>query len=223
MTLFIRHYTYLTVNNHPDADPKYYIGCRTAKGCSPEEDDYLGSSKTLKADIENFGKEYFTKMVFTTFETREDAYKLEIYLHNLFDVGASKLFINKAKQTSTGFTTHGLKASDDHRMKNAEAQRGKKHTQETREKMSVIQKGRIVTKETRKILSLINQGKKASNSTLEKLSIAHKGRKHSAEHVEKQAAAQRGKTVSEESRARMSAAQKLRFQKVREAKLNQAE
>lgn len=44
------------------------------------------------------------KIILGTFETREEAYKSEILLHNFFRVDINPHFANKCKATSTGFT-----------------------------------------------------------------------------------------------------------------------
>ena len=79
-----------------------YIGMRSCD-CLIEEDNYWGSSKYLPEDV----SETFDKFILGRFDTREEAIADEIHRHKMNDVGRNPLFINRAKQTSTGFTNIG--------------------------------------------------------------------------------------------------------------------
>lgn len=48
-------------------------------------------------------------MIIKTFDSREEAMRHEIELHNKYDVAVNPKFYNKAKATSTGFTMQGVK------------------------------------------------------------------------------------------------------------------
>lgn len=104
------HYVYKVTNTKPLDKRKYYIGVRTAKNCSPEEDTkYLGSSKTLLKHIKEIGKEHFTKEVLSKFETREEAIEEEIRIHEELNIAVNSQYYNRCKQTPTGFDRTGAK------------------------------------------------------------------------------------------------------------------
>ena len=74
-----------------------YIGQRECR-CLPKEDvKYFGSfkDKTFKPT---------QKIILSTFETREEAIKAEIDLHDFFEVDTNPHFANRAKQTSSKFS-----------------------------------------------------------------------------------------------------------------------
>lgn len=99
------HYVYKIINNNPTDERKYYIGVRTAKGCTPNEDTkYWGSSKYLKAAIDEIGLENFSKEILSTWETRKEAISEEIRLHEELDIVKNKEYYNKSKSKSTGFS-----------------------------------------------------------------------------------------------------------------------
>jgi len=80
-----------------------YIGSRSCD-CLPEEDtDYFGSFTDLEF------KPPQKIILRSDYETRREANKDEVALHEIFDVAKNPHFANKAKQTSTGFDTTGLK------------------------------------------------------------------------------------------------------------------
>jgi len=165
----MNHYTYLSTD---PVDGRMYIGSRSC-ACNPSEDTkYLGSfkDKTFKPQI---------KKILKIFNTREEAFKHEIYLHYVLDVSVNPLFANRARATTTGFTWAG-----------------QKHTQETKEKikkscqnvpierrikMSETAKNRVLTKEHRLKLLQANIGKCHSEETKEKIRTAALNRKLSEE------------------------------------------
>lgn len=97
------HYTYwltdLNTNMH-------YIGCRTSN-VPPIQDKYFSSSKKIKQLIVEGHQ--FDKKVLAIWPSRTDAITHEILLHDIFNVGINPQFLNKSKQTSTGFDTSGNK------------------------------------------------------------------------------------------------------------------
>jgi hypothetical protein len=77
-----------------------YIGYRGCK-CLPEEDtEYFGSYKD-----ESFHPT--RKIVLATFSSREEAIQAEVWLHKFYDIARNPHFANKARQTSTRFTSDG--------------------------------------------------------------------------------------------------------------------
>lgn len=99
----IYHYVYRITNI---VENKHYYGSRTCE-CHPSEDIgilYFSSSrdKEFKNDqIEN--KENYIYKIVSIHETREDAIKKEIKLHEKFEVGQNSSFYNRAKQSTNGF------------------------------------------------------------------------------------------------------------------------
>lgn len=89
---------------------KKYIGARS---CNKEPIlDLLkyqssSSDKEFKNELKT-NPNMFDFEVLDIFNNRDDAVRLEILLHNVFDVVINKRFYNKAKQTSTGFSTLGV-------------------------------------------------------------------------------------------------------------------
>lgn len=77
-----------------------YIGVRSCKCLSEEDTKYLGSfyDKSFKPT---------EKVILSAFETREDALKAEIALHDFYKVHKNPHFANKAMQTSTKFVSNG--------------------------------------------------------------------------------------------------------------------
>jgi len=100
----MNHYTYVLKSQVSDLS---YIGVRSCSGLI-EEDDYWGSSKHLPDDVSTT----FDKTILGTFSTRADAVNDEIRRHNENDVARNPLFINKAKQTATGFDRSGTHDSE---------------------------------------------------------------------------------------------------------------
>ncbi len=104
----IHHYTYsiLHIPTHLE-----YLGTRSTN-LEPKDDigiKYFSSSsdKEFKDDQRKNPDDY-RYLVLNNFDTREEALKHEIYLHNINDVGRNPKFINRAKQTATGFDAVGL-------------------------------------------------------------------------------------------------------------------
>ena len=88
------------------ADGRLYIGSRTSsKVENPYEDDYMGSATEFKEnpDVLIGAK----KVIIKTFETPEEAVAHEIFLHEKNDVAKNEKFVNRARQTSTGFAGAG--------------------------------------------------------------------------------------------------------------------
>lgn len=102
------HYVYRISNSKLK---KHYYGVRSSK-LAPHLDlgvKYFSSSKDKSFIQDQQLNPWFYKYkIIAIFETREDAVRFEIKLHNRFDVGKNPSFYNKAKQTSQGFDTTGI-------------------------------------------------------------------------------------------------------------------
>lgn len=127
------HYVYKIINNNPSDERQYYIGVRTAKGCTPDKDtEYWGSSKYLKESINEIGLENFSKEILSIWNTREEAVAEEIRLHTQFDVSKNPEFYNKSKQTTTGFDTGGV-ILENHWLKTADEKTKKEWSKKLKE------------------------------------------------------------------------------------------
>jgi hypothetical protein len=182
------HYTYYSYEEWGMG----YFGSRSCK-CLPEEDvKYFGSfkSKTFKPTKKIILKDDYA--------TREEAIVDEIILHDYYDVVRNPHFANRAKQTSTGWTTFGSKMTEEQLKRHTEYFKnnppllGKKHSEETKEKLRQINKGKVPvnkgvphTPETRKKMSEKNKGRTPwnkgkkgvySDETILKISEGHKGK-----------------------------------------------
>lgn len=160
------------------SDQRMYVGSRTCK-CKPEEDvKYFGSfrDKTFKPDI---------KKILKIFDTREEAFKHESYLHFVLDVAINPRFANKARVTTTGFTWLG-----------------QKHSPETIQKLKEIG-AKNFTEERRKKLSEFNKNKRLTKEHIEKLRQANLGSKHSSETREKIRQKAIGRKISKSARIKI--------------------
>lgn len=176
------HYVYRITNK---VENKHYYGCRTTK-LEPKNDlgsKYFSSSKDkdfIKDQKENPDK--YKYKVIKIFSTREEALKLEIKLHNKFNVGKNNSFYNKAKQSSTGYDTTGIKRyqTDETKMKISKANSGRKFSEEGRKNMSEAKAGKKLSEEHKESLRTpkINKqnmfGHKPGNETKEKMSEIRK-------------------------------------------------
>lgn len=118
------HYTYITRSS----DGRYYIGVRSCEG-DPAEDPYMGSHSD-ETYVPN------RKRVLSTFDSREEAYEHEIYLHELRQVDTNPRYANKARQKSAGFFYSNSTPGELHPMW------GKTHSEEARAKISQGLSGR---------------------------------------------------------------------------------
>ncbi len=135
----MQHYTYLLQSK---TDDRMYIGVRSCK-VLPECDNYWGSSKHIPKDV----ADTFDKFILGTFRTRKEAVADEINRHINNDVVHNAAFINKAKQTSTGWDTTGATLSEDHRESIRSSRLGYKHSEETKRKIGLAGRGRKISKE----------------------------------------------------------------------------
>lgn len=176
-------YTYYSYEEFEEG--RGYIGSRLCPiNLTPQLDKYLGSSKdkTFKPTA---------KVILGVYETSTEAYEAEKELQIKYDVVVNPHFANRSIQKTSGFSTAGMKLSE-----------------ETKRKMSEAKKGIARNEETKQKLSEANKGKKLTEEHKQKLSKAHKGKKLTEEHVQKIAEANRGKKRSEESKSKISEAKK---------------
>ncbi len=196
MKTYKYHYVYRITNT---VTQMYYYGDRSCN-CQPSEDigvKYFSSfsNKLFKEDQKNNPSDYTYKIIKIFKTCREDAKQLEVELHSKFDVKNNPKFINRANQTSNGFTAHnegsnnsfyGKKHSTTTKllMKKNHADfsgqkhplYGKKHSEETKKKMSVKkqnykgenhpQYGKALSEERKSKISKSLMGNKPSNIKL---------------------------------------------------------
>lgn len=88
-----------------------YIGSRICN-CLPENDiKYFGSFKDKSFNPTQ-------KIILETFDNNIDMLNSEVLLHNFYKVDLNPHFANKARQTSTGFSTFGLKHNENQKRTN---------------------------------------------------------------------------------------------------------
>jgi hypothetical protein len=131
------HYTYELRCNETG---QLYIGKRSCK-VLPELDKYWSSSRTVKSMISQGYT--FDKKILNLFSSAKEALQDEIRLHALFNVAQDDKYLNKVKQTTTGFDFTGCKQSEFHLQRLRETHLGRKRSDETRFKMAEAAKGRI--------------------------------------------------------------------------------
>jgi hypothetical protein len=147
-----------------------YIGSRGCN-CPPEKDvKYFGSFKdkafkpTQKIILKN------------DYATREDAYVDEIILQEYYKVVENPHFVNKAYQTSTGFSRKGM----------IPCNKGKKMSEEQRQKLSASCKGRRLSEKTKEKISKAFKGRELSESHKRKIGESNKGKpRHTEESKER--------------------------------------
>ena len=158
------HYVYYSYEEYD----RGYIGSRTCK-CLPEEDiNYFGSFK------DKAFKPTQKIILKSDYATREEAYADEIILQHYYKVVENQHFVNRAYQTSVGFSFKGLtswskgkKLTDEHRKKISQSNKGKSKTITEKRKNSVIIRAKARTGIS---------GHKHSEETKRKISEAAQGR-----------------------------------------------
>lgn len=148
-----RHYVYRITNTKLN---KHYYGTRTT-GISPRKDlgikYFSSSSDTQFREDQKNNPQHYKYTIVSEFDSREAAMRLEIKLHDKFDVGINESFYNIVKQTSTGFDNSGNKHSQEHKdfMRDITSKRqcgetnsfyGKKHTEEWKQHQRSIKLGK---------------------------------------------------------------------------------
>ena len=113
-----------------------YIGSRGCE-CLPEEDiKYFGSfkDKTFKPNQKIILK--------SDYSTREEAYADEIILQQYYKVVENPHFANKSYQTSTGFTTSGIKVTEDFRQKMSKVTKGENNGMYGKKRPDLVERNR---------------------------------------------------------------------------------
>lgn len=174
-----------------------YIGKRSCF-CLPEEDtQYLGSY----SDPDFFPTQ---KEILAICDSSEHALQVEIFFHEFYDVARNPLFANRAKQTSTGFSTEGITPSLETRMKLSKAGKGRVFTPEHKEKISSAHRGREKSPESRIKMSKVKKGRPVSEACRLAQIAATKGKSKSEDHRRKISEANTGRKMGASSRAKMA-------------------
>lgn len=171
----MNYYVYRITNI---VERKHYYGKRKTKK-NPKNDlgySYLSSS-TNKEFIEDqkSNKSNYKYKIVKVYNNPEEASKLEIRLHNKFNVGVNPNFYNKVKQTSIKFDATGFVITPEHKAKISKFFKGRKLTQEHKDKIRDSKK--YMTDATKAAISKAHRGKVLSDITKSKLREAALGRK----------------------------------------------
>lgn len=162
----ITHTSFVYKWNHMPTG-KWYIGCRTAKGCHPE-DGYITSSKLVKSLIQTNPEEWQREILHTG--SPEEILNLEVALLEEFDAKNNPLSYNQHNGDGK-FTRTGVKVPLETRLKQSESIK-KVHPNRGKPGPNL---GRIFGEETRKKQSEAKLGKKRkpfTEQTIEKMKVA---------------------------------------------------
>lgn len=119
------HFCYKTVNL---LDGRFYIGMHS---CNTKEDNYLGSSRSLKLDIKLLGRKNFKVVERVYFDNREETHEFEaLWVTSALELFKDKMY-NKAPNG-----TGALFGKDN-------AFYGKAHTADTKLRISLIASQRV--------------------------------------------------------------------------------
>ena len=188
-TSFVYKWTHLPTG-------KWYIGCRTAKGCHPQ-DGYISSSQLIKPLIKQNPTEWKREIIKTG--SPEEMIELETTLLESLDAKHNPMSFNQHNGDGK-FTRTGVKVSEDTRKKQSESikkvhpnrgkpspNRGKVASEDTRKKQSEAKLGKKRKPFTEQTRDKIRQAKLGSNNpsygktpseeTKEKLRLANRGKK----------------------------------------------
>jgi hypothetical protein len=100
------------------------------------------------------------KEILAVCDTREEALRAEMFFHEFYDVAKNLKFANRAKQTSTRFSTEGTTSSEETRQKIGKSKIGKPRSKETKQKLRKANLGKVVSKETKEKIGCAMAGEK---------------------------------------------------------------
>ena len=138
-------YTYrLTFQESENTTKQYYMGYR---GCSthPNYDKYYSSSAAVKELKTKHGLNCFKKKILGIYLTQQEALATEVRYHATLQVDTNKLFLNRAKQTTTSFVydnTGTTQSAESNQKRSIALKDRKKFTPEGLKKVSESQLAR---------------------------------------------------------------------------------
>lgn len=192
-----RPYTYMLIC---DQTGQKYIGSRSAnKHCADEDIKYMSSSSTVVRMIQDGFT--FKKLILAEWNTHHEVLEHEIFLHECFDVGKNKDFLNRARQTSISFTAYGYKGMSNSRRGIPNPEHSARLKGRSNPSVSLALKGRIRPDISAKLKGRPNPGVSAAligrsltPETRAKMSDAKKGKPPN----------NKGKKLSDETCRKMS-------------------
>jgi hypothetical protein len=154
---------------------KHYYGKRSSK-IEPKLDlgiKYFSSSTDKEfMSSQKVNPENYEYTIIAYCDTAKEALDLEVYLHEYYNVGVNPRFYNKAKQTTTRFSTDGIPLSEERKKYLSEINKGKKLSEETRRKVSLAGIGRKQTDHCKTVMRSVHVGSKRSEESKIKMSLA---------------------------------------------------
>lgn len=183
------YYIYETTNN---VNGKKYRGMHQTELPIKDDAKYIGSGNLIKAAIDKYGRENFSKVILEVcpnFEALKEA-EAKWVDHKWLEHGREHNY-----NLMTG-GRGGCKASEETKRKISRAHKGFQLSDETKRKISRAHKGNNYAK-----------GNVLSNETKSKMSMAAKGRKHTEETKAKISKVNKGQSLSEEQQLK----QKLNY------------
>ena len=145
-------YTYIITNN---ISGKQYVGSKISYKKDIFNDKYIGSSKYLNEDYQNYKKANFKKKIiesgYRNIKEMLDVESRYIIKYNTLAPNGYNHFLPNTKES---FHMGGVKDSQETIKRKSESHKGKKHSLETKEKMSLSRTGLTKSIETKEKLSL---------------------------------------------------------------------
>jgi hypothetical protein len=148
---------------------KIYVGVH--KLSKKHSKYYLGSGNNIKAAIEKYGRENFTRSTLAEFKSSEEAYNAEIELvneefikrpdtYNISLGGRGGVNITEAMRANLSQLAKNRKMSEKHKAAIIAANRGRPMSEENKAKLRAVNKGRVISDETKEKLRIANTGNK---------------------------------------------------------------
>jgi group I intron endonuclease len=178
-------YVYLITNK---LDNRKYTGSRITRSIQGIEENYWGSSKYLKEDIKNLGKENFKKEIIGIYDNEEDLLEHEVQCIKDYNTMWPNGYNRCIPYTKRKFL--GKPKSEEHKRKISKKLKGRKISPES------IEQGLKTKRE---------YSKKAKERLSKKISKAKKG----------QPSSNKGKKMSEEQKEKIRKSLKERHQRLK--------
>lgn len=187
---FRNHYFYKITNL---INGKFYFGIRTTSLCPENDFTYMGSGKLIKAAIEKYGKENFTKEIIANYPTRQLVCEHERSVVTIELIDDPMCY----NLRTGGEGGQGWHHTDDAKERIRNGRLGLKHTEESKRLMSENSKG-VCFGENHGMF-----GKKRSEENIQKWRESYKNHIVSEETRQKRSQSRKGRKHSVETRERM--------------------